>query len=176
MLNKKSIELSLNFIVIILISVVIFSFGIFFIRSLSHEVTDLTQLTLEGIDQMISDLACDGSARVCISPVTKTIPRKKFGVFGIKIVNVINNQNFDVAVTSSSPLGYTRDNTPITSPPLTLNPAARALTIKKNEDKKIGIGIQVPANAVSGTYIFNVEIKNAGVPYVQVQKLYVDVP
>ena len=183
MLNKKSIELSLNFIVIIIISVVIFSFGILFIRNLSQGANEMSQLTLADLDQRISDLACEGSERVCISPDTKTISRKKFDVFGIKIVNVINDQNFDIIVSYPNPLGYKKDNTPIASPPLTfnppplkLNPAKRSVIIKKNEGKRIGIGVEVPANAVSGTYIFNVEIKTASGPYVTLQKFYVNVP
>ena len=56
-------------------------------------------------------------------------------------------------------------------------PETRSVFIDKNEEVAIGIGVQVPANAVSGTYIFNVDIfTQDGKPYSNVQKLYVDVP
>ena len=177
MLSKRAIELSMNFIVIIIITIIIFSFGILFIRNLSQNANDLTQLTLKDIDQRISDLSCDGSSRVCISPDTITIQKKKFDVFGIKIINAGNDANFIITVTYQSPLGYKKDASPITSPPLKLNPSApRAVSIMKNDGKKIGIGVEVPANAVSGTYILDIDIRTSAGLYVPIQKLYVNVP
>ncbi len=177
MLNKKSIELSLNFLVVIILTLVIFGFGVLFISKLSKEVTDIRELTFKDLDEKISDLACDGSARVCIGTDRKTIQKKSYDIFGVKIVNVINDQNFEITVSYPNPLGYKKDNTPITNPPLILNPTApRTVAIKKNEEAKIGIAVEVPANAISGTYIFNVQIKTASGLYVPIQKFYVEVP
>lgn len=174
MFSKKSIELSMNFLVIIIITIVIFGFGVYFISSLSSQAADITKLTLKDLDDKISDLACDRTSRVCISPDTKTIPRNKYDFFGIKIVNVINDENFNVKVTQS--ITVNKNGNTISGSTLKINPQDRNIQIKKNEGQKIGVGIGVPKNAVSGTYIFNVEIKNGGVLYGNVQKLYVDVP
>ena len=177
MLNKKSIELSLNFLVVIVLTLVIFGFGVWFISHLSKEATNIKEMTFKDLDEKISDLACEGSARVCIGIDRKTIQKKNYDVFGVKIVNVINDQNFEIMASYPNPLGYKKDNTPITSPPLVLNPEApRTVAIKKNEEAKIGIAVEVPATAVSGTYIFNVQIKTASGLYVPIQKFYVEVP
>lgn len=178
MLNKKAIELSINFIVILIISIVIFGFGIAFISKLSEHATELQDMTLSELDEKIGNLVCEGSDRVCIGVERKTIPRTKFDVFGVKILNILDNKNFDIIVSPSSPIGYKKDKTPITnSPNLSINPASRSIEIEKNEERTIGIGIQVPANAVSGTYIFDVKIEAPpGVSYSPIQKLYVDVP
>ena len=188
MLGKKAaIELSLNFIVVLIISIVIFGFGITFISRLSSQAIDIQDMTLSELDTRIGNLVCEGSDRVCIGIDRKTIPRAKFDVFGLDMVNILDppqgetQVTFDVTVSPSSPIGYKKDKLPIQAigsfKGLTVNPVTRNIVMKKNEERSIGIGIQVPANAISGTYIFNVEIKTAdGKPYSSIQKLYVDVP
>ncbi len=176
MINKKSLELSLNFLVIIIISITIFGFGIYFISNLAREAEDLRGLTLSQIDEQIRDLACEGSDRVCMATEKIKMQKGKFGIFGIKILNILDSESFQVVVNPSSPLGYKRDNSPITSPALIINPKSRTTDIKKNEDKTIGIGVQVPKDApVGGTYIIDVEIRNNGNLYVPLQKIYVEV-
>ncbi len=179
MIGKKGIELSLNFIVILIISIILFGFGVRFISMLFSGAKDLTQMTLEEIDRLIGNLICEGSDRVCIGIDHKTIRKKDLDVFGVKIINILEDQDFTIEIGPSDPLGYMKDGTEIdisNNPNLIVNPASRSATIKKNEEKDFGIGVQVPANAVPGTYILNVEITDqSGTLYVPIQKLYVDV-
>ncbi len=175
--GRKAMELSLNFIVILIISIVIFGFGIKFISTLSSKATELHELTLEDLDEKIGSLACEGSERVCVSTDGKTIQKADFDFFGVKIINILDSQEFDITVSRPSPSGYTKTKADIMSDGLVAKPQSRAVFIGKNEEKDIGIGIEVPANAVSGTYIFNVNIRaQDGNPYSNVQKLYVNVP
>ncbi|HLC60849.1 MAG TPA: hypothetical protein VJJ52_05470 [Candidatus Nanoarchaeia archaeon] len=180
MLKKGAIELSVNFLVIIIISIVIFGFGVYFIAKLSATATDLTQLTASELDQKIANLVCEGFDRVCIGTEKKVIHKKKFDVFGIKIFNVLPTQNFEITVNPpTDKLGISYSNTPIplTSPQLIVNPASRSVSISQNEEKDIGIGVQVQPNPVPGIYILNVEIKSQnGAQYTPIQKLYVEVP
>src|SRR3989344_5911025 len=172
MINKKAIELSLNFMVILIISIIIFGFGVRFISRLSSEAIDLTRITEEELDERIGNLVCEGSDRVCIGIDRKTIKRTKFDVFGLKIVNILEGQSFDITVARPSPSGYTISNQPIESDDLLWNPKARSVFIEKNEEKNLGIGVQVPADIVSGTYIFDVKIQTAdGKSYSNIQKL-----
>ncbi len=177
MLNKKSIELSLNFLVIIIISITIFGFGVYFISSLAQEAEDLRGLTQKQIDEQISGFACEGSDRICIVAEKKKIQRGKVGIFGIKILNILESEDFQIVARASSPIGYKRDNSPITSPALIINPPVpRWESINKNEDRIVGIGVQVPKDApIGGTYIIDVEIRYVGGLYVPLQKLYVEV-
>lgn len=176
MLNKKAIELSMNFIVILIISIIIFGFGIRFIAQLSSQATELQDLTISDLDSRIANLVCEGSDRVCVGADRKTIQKSKFDVFGIKIVNILDTQAFDIVIKRPAPSGYTQNNNPIQSDNLIANPASRSVVIEKNEEKNLGIGVQVPRDAKPGTYIFNIEISTAKGPYSAVQKLYVDVP
>jgi len=185
--KKAAIELSLNFIVVLVISIVIFGFGVAFISRLYRQAIDIQDMTISELDGRIGQLVCEGSDRVCIGVDRKTIPRTEFKVFALNIINILDPPQgntqviFDVKVSPSSPIGYKKDKQviqPIGSfKGLVVNPVTRDVVMKKNEERSIGIGIQAPADAVSGTYIFNVEIKTLdGKPYSAVQKLYVDVP
>ena len=183
MYNKRGIELSVNFLVILIISIILFGFGITFITKLTREATDLQQLTVSELDQRIGSLVCEGSDRVCIGIDRKTIKKTKFGVFGVRIINIIDEEDFIVQVKPSEPMGYKLDKSEIRKadghPELIINPDFRELKIKKNDVQDIGIGIEVPRDAVSGTYILNVDITRASSPdppYAKLQKLYVDVP
>ncbi len=180
MLYKKSVELSLNFMVILIISIVLFGFGMKFISNLSSQAMNIQDMTVTELDDRISSLICEGSDRVCIGQDRRTIKRGEFGVFGLKIMNVLDSQSFDITITLADPIGYRKDRTPITSPPspqLILNPSTRSINIQKNEERSLGMGVQAPSNAVSGTYILDVEIKaQDGSRYSNIQKLYVDVP
>ena len=92
------------------------------------------------------------------------------------MLNIEAKQAFVIDVSAAIPIGYKKDNTPIIGPPLIIK-SRKALTIDKNKNSQLGIGIEIPPNAVSGTYIFNVKvIKSDGSLYVPVQKLYVEVP
>ena len=177
MINKKAIELSLNFIIIIILSIIIFGFGVRFISKLSTQAIELQEITTSELDERIGNLVCEGSDRVCVGIDRKTIRRTKFDVFGIKIINILEGQNFDIIISRPSPSGYTKSKQPIDADGLIWNPKVRSVFIEKNEEKILGIGVQVPANAISATYIFDVRIQTAdGKPYSSTQKLYVDVP
>lgn len=194
--NKKAIELSINFIVILIISIIIFGFGIKFIYDLSSQAADIQKMTIKEIDDEISNIICEGAERVCIGTDRKTIQRGKIDFFGLKITNILepaasaNGQYFEVAVFPPLDfLGIKKDKSPIpkTEPHLIINPPeARSIFIPQNEEEdSIGIGVQVPTKAISGTYILNVEIKTdikqpdgtyQSKPYSAIQKLYVEVP
>jgi len=137
-------------------------------------------MTTTELDQKIGNLVCSGFDRSCISAEKKIITKKNFDVFGIKIFNVMPTQNFDITVdTPTDKLGIKYDKTPIplTGSKLVVNPGSRSVNIAQNEEKNIGIGVQVPPDAVPGIYILNVEIKSQdGSQYVPIQKLYVEVP
>lgn len=177
MLGKKAVELSLNFIVILIISITIFGFGVRFISKLSSQATELQEITTSELDERIANLVCDSSDRVCVGVDRKTIKRTKFDVFGVKIVNILESQSFDITVARPVPSGYTKSKAEIQTDNLAWNPKSRSVFIEKNEEKNLGIGVQVPADIVSGTYIFDVKIQAAdGKSYSNIQKLYVDVP
>lgn len=179
MLKKGAIELSVNFLVIIIISIVVFGFGVYFISKLSATATDLTQMTTSELDQKIASLVCEGFDRVCIGTEKKVIQKKKFDVFGIKIFNVGSNQFFTVTVSSTKRIGFDKIEYSVTSSELNINPISRpSFEIDQNEEKNIAVGVQVNPSASPGIYILDVDIRAGGNYYgpANTYKLYVEVP
>lgn len=177
MINKKAIELSLNFLVILIISIIVFGFGVRFLFNLFSSAMDVIKLTEDEIDRQLGDLVCQGNERICIGFDRKTISKGRSDILGIKIINILDSQNFDVVVSQSDPIGYKNDKTPISKSRIQLNPTIRSKYILKNEEDKLGFQIIVPSNAISGTYIFEVQIKDSGGNlYGSNIKFYVDIP
>ncbi|MBL7056325.1 hypothetical protein ISS07_05410 [Candidatus Woesearchaeota archaeon] len=171
-MNKRGIELSVNFLVTVIISLTIFMFGVKFIYNIASEATELEGLTTDQLDQRIGELLCESTDRICIGIDRKTIPKGKFDIFGIKIVNIQDSQEFEVQITRPDIPGYTKNNNPILEDEIDWKPRNRAVMLDRNQEKEVGIGIEVPKTTKSGTYIFDVRV----VPYDELHKFYVDVP
>ena len=173
---KKGIELSLNFLVTIIIAIVILVFGIRFISNLVTETTELESITLDQLDKKIENLLCE-SEKVCIGTTKKTIQKGNFDVFGIRIINIISdlefNDEFNVDIKVSKLI---KDNNEIIDPnnlnKIKLKHRTNNFIVEKNNEEEIGIGVEVLKEAVSGTYILDVIIPQ----YDEVYKIYVEVP
>ncbi len=168
---KKGIELSLNFLVTIIIAVVIFGFGVKFIRDIASEATGLEDIAYEDLDERIGQLVCESTDKACIGVTKKTIQKGKIDVFGVKIINILDDQDFNITVEKPTPSGYTKNNEPIQTNDIELK-HRESVFIRKNEEASVGMGIEVPKDAVSGTYIFNIKVQ----PYDETYKVYVEVP
>ena len=169
---KKAIELSLNFLVTVIIAVAILVLGVKFINDIAGEATELESLTTDQLDKKITELNCESTDRVCIGISKKTIPKGEFDVFGIKIINILENQEFNINVKAAKLI---KNNEEITDP-INLNKIKlkyrNNLFIGKNEEESIGVGVEVPKDTASGTYIFDVKVQ----PYDELYKIYVEVP
>jgi hypothetical protein len=171
---KKGIELSLNFLVTVIIAITIFMFGIKFIYDLTSQATELEGLTTEDLDKRIGELLCESTQRVCIGLNKKEIRRGKLDVFGIKIINIDSEKNFEI---SANVVGYTLNNNPISTDPDVLNKIdlkyRTTVFLGRNAEETIGLGVEVMKDAKAGTYILDVIIT----PYDDVlNKIYVEVP
>jgi hypothetical protein len=169
---KKAIELSLNFLVTVIIAVAILVLGVKFINDIAGEATELESLTTDQLDKKITELNCESTDRVCISISKKTIPKGEFDVFGIKIINILENQEFNINVKAAKLI---KNNEEITDP-INLNKIKlkyrNNLFIGKNEEESIGVGVEVQKDTASGTYIFDVKVQQ----YDELYKIYVEVP
>ncbi|MBL7054691.1 hypothetical protein ISS05_02950 [Candidatus Woesearchaeota archaeon] len=187
-MNKKAIELSINFLVILVISLTIFGFGIKFLYDLFQGANDLEDLTFEDIDNQIAELMCGGNERVCLPNNHLTIKRGEFEPVGMKIINMIDTSTsttFSVTVTHGSFIDENGVSTQGTFTNVDCVPScssgtARTESIKNNEERDFGVGINVETGAVSGTYIFDVKVEyinttNALIEY-YTDKLYIEIP
>ena len=166
----------MNFLVTVIIAIVILVFGVRFISDLVVETTKLESLTTDQLDKKIENLLCE-TEKVCIGTTKKTIQKGKFDVFGIKIINIISDEEFsdefNVNIRVSKLI---KDNNEIIDPnklnKIKLKYRTNNFIVEKNNEESIGIGVEVEKDAVSGTYILDVEIPQ----YDEIYKIYVEVP
>ena len=64
-MNKKGIELSVNFLVVLILSIVIISFGIYLLTSVVGKASELSKMTQEDLNKRIETLQCSGN--VCFA-------------------------------------------------------------------------------------------------------------
>ena len=176
---KKGIELSLNFLVTIIIALVIFGFGINFIYNLASEAAEMESMTTEDLDKRIGELLCESTDKVCIPVNKKTIQRGEFGVVGVKIINILtdtSSSEFGIDVQVSK--GFKKNNEEITDQAdldkIDVKHRGHVI-IEKNEEADIGIGVEVVKDAISGTYVLDVTVEYSDDETI-LQKIYIEVP
>ncbi|MBW2984232.1 hypothetical protein KY361_03900 [Candidatus Woesearchaeota archaeon] len=185
-MNKKGIELSVNFLVTIILAITIFVFGIMFARNLLGGAEDITRMSEEDLDAKMDDLMCPGDERVCFGVRTKTAKRGELVIFGIRILNVLDDpKEFIIEVNAiGAILKGERDITNLPNlvifksvKPLAVLPERRTETIDTNDDMKIGVGIQPANNAPPGKYILDIYVRCPGCDeeVYGYNKLYVEV-
>ena len=168
-MNKRAIELSVNMFVMLTIAIVVFAFGIKFVKDMFSTSSELAEMSFKDADRAIQDLACASAERVCLPASTKTLDGSKPAFFGVVIENVLDAQDFTVLVEEVK--GHP---TLKTLPPVG---QSRTETIKSKEKAKVGIAV-VNQGAPKGTYTYKVTVKKAdSQPYVAAPLLfYVNVP
>ncbi len=177
-MNKKAFELSINFIVLLILSIVIFGFGIKFVYDLMHQAGEIRDITEDEINAQLENILCDSSERICIGTSTREIRPNKMGVFTVGILNTGDESEFYVDVEESASEGILQIEEKYWM-------LKNKVTIKPNEQKKVGIGVRVPGGTDKGTYVLNVYVcrdesfsceKDSTKRYGTTQKLYVVVP
>jgi hypothetical protein len=174
--NKKGIELSINFLVIIILSIVIFSLGLIMVRTFFTKTaeikSELDTQTKAKISEMLS-----GGEPTAVPFNKKTISAGNMDVFGIGIMNIRKEpQNFQIKIESKG--GFekgTQDQIEgdfstwllYDEEPFSLDP------YEKNE---IPVLVSVPNAVEKGTYVFDVSVTANGQQYTSPHKIYVEVP
>ncbi|MFH1642821.1 MAG: hypothetical protein ABIC04_08050 [Nanoarchaeota archaeon] len=177
-MNKKAIELSLNFLIVTILSLVVFGFGIFMMNKFTGEADDKVLVWEGRMQNEIEDILDDGS-KVAIPFDHKVIGNKKFDTFGVGILNILNlpettfevDVRFSKAYKGSVQLCDSTDTTNCGVDPDTWisstegsgGPLTITKNIRKYDKEKFLIGVDVK-DAAEGTYIFDLEVTAIGVP------------
>ncbi|MBI2138892.1 hypothetical protein HYU13_04840 [Candidatus Woesearchaeota archaeon] len=171
-MKRGAIELSTNFLVIMIISLVIFGSSLALTKKFFGKASDIKQLYDEKTESEIERLLDDGS-RVAIPFDKKRIPNGEFATFGIGILNALNigvENNFRLRIRFKS--AFDKNNQQICTNPASCAPNAWLRTadgipdsdgiyidksIKNNQQQKVILGVEVK-NAPAGTYIFDIKV------------------
>lgn len=186
-MNKRGMELSTNFIVILIISMAILAFGIYFINMIFSSVAE-QKLALDSQTEAQLERLMDDGGKVVIPIKSKTIAPGDLDTFGIGVLNVLDTQSFSIAITYSDAFNAANQQIDCVSdcPTWILTTSSTTpisdgviiqQTIGKNQKKKMLLGILPSDNAKPGTYIFDVDVtKQDGVKYDSKHKIYVKIP
>ena len=184
-INKKGMELSINFIVILIISIVVFGFGIKILSGIFEGAKKMEDMTQEKINRHLIDIMCDSSERICVAPTRIEARPHDSGYFTIGILNTYDDETiFYIGVEQSS-----NDEIPTIYEDYWLL-GEDFVKINPNEQKKIGLGVLIPGGTKKGTYVLNVYVckgdsllscdkelhDDVNIGYGTTQKLYVVVP
>lgn len=176
MKRKAALNLSVSFLVIIIICIAIFSFSIYFLKKFFTHAEEIKMVYDERTEKEIERILDDGS-RVAIPFDKKTIYNGEFKTFGIGVLNMLNtgpSNNFEIYIYFNK--AYDKENTKICEAP---NPcwstypndwliissgtqdSVSGVTIpkiiKNNEQEKFLLGVE-PKNALPGIYIFDLMV------------------
>ncbi|MDO8642079.1 MAG: hypothetical protein Q7R76_00610 [Candidatus Woesearchaeota archaeon] len=172
-MNKRAMELSVNMFVMLTIAIVVFAFGIKFVKDMFSTSSQLAETSFKDADRAIQDLACASAERVCLPASTRTLDGSKPAFFGVVVENVLpNEEEFTIQLNGaqgSCPTGLQ------TLPPCG---ESRKEKIKSKEKTKVGIAV-VNNGADNGkTYTYTVTVNKAdGTMYASAPLLfYVHVP
>ncbi|MBI2147933.1 hypothetical protein HYU19_05715 [Candidatus Woesearchaeota archaeon] len=181
MSRKAAIELSVNFLVMTIISIVVFGLGLVLAKNIFSGSTELSDKAFEQLDQGIDKLACATGERVCLSTKQKTVQRGEFSKIALSVENILKepagNAKDAFQITISHPNAVDAGDRPIPDR-LEWLPHQRMVEIPRQSTMTMGVGINVPDDAASGTYVFDATVSANGAPYHQgmLYRFYISVP
>ena len=180
-MNKKAaFQLSVNFLVIMIISIVVFASSIYLINKFFTQAETIKLTYDERTEKEIERLLDDGS-RIAIPFDKKTISNGEFETFGIGILNVLNtgaSNNFDITIsfneafdnknnricrmadqeTCGYPQTWLQTSSGIQGPSgISIQGISIQKTIPNNQQEKFLLGVEVK-DAPKGTYIFDLMV------------------
>ena len=180
-MNKKAIELSVNFLVILIIALSVFGMGIrmtFQLMTKAEEIrADVDASTQREIEEALT------TGEIVSIPINhKKTKVGKSVVFGLGMFNSESTQSFTVNMEFEKAFNNKKEDiSDIVEESEWIQTSFGPYKIDKNENKVLGLPIRVPrktniGKTPHGTYIFKVEVsKEDGSRYGNLQKAYVEV-
>jgi hypothetical protein len=185
MKSKKGIELSINFIVVIILSMVILGSGLYLVRSFFSNTVELKAQLDEQTKSKIVELLTYGDM-TALPFNRKTINLEERAVFGLGILNINTyDGNFSVRIDAFN--AYDKNNIIIPwfvhdnvnndfkEENRWLKYDKAPFKVKAHEQAEIPILVNVPKNATKGVYTFDVTVYQDTSPYGNKNRMFVEV-
>ena len=155
-------ELSINFLVVLILAIAVFGYGLYFSFTFFAKANDLKSKTNGDLEAQMEKVLCENSEKVCLGIDKKEVAKGKYVIFGAKVINVNGQGPLDFKI-DVTPLyyidvaGMRNDNTNF---PLEVVYQQQYLNIKDNDYKNIPIAVQASNSALRGaTYVYDVKIQ-----------------
>jgi hypothetical protein len=153
--NKKAIELSINFVVMLIMAVAVFIGGLVFTAKFFKQAEGVRGALSSQTEAQLEKLLDSGSPTV-IPINTKEIFRNKYDSFALGIMARAEGK-YIVRVTPGQ--AFNREKVLITNNKIKIDPTETSLDLKKNQKGKMVILVDVPSDTEKGTYIFKVTVE-----------------
>ena len=181
--KKAAIGLSINTLVVVLISIVILTSGVAFLYQLIENAKSFEATLDERTDNELERLLVDQGKRVALPFKESTILKGENHVFGLGISNILTDIDRFYIETDATTITDESGNDIKSEYELqaeTWPVYIKDWKIKEGEHKKISIMVVVPPEAVKGKYIFSVRIYTSAdyepsTQYGNTQKMIVNV-
>lgn len=195
-MNKKAIELSINFIVITVLSLLVLGVGFYIVTNIFTLSTEYKEQLDEQTQENILEALRQSGELISLPINSYTIERGNYEMIGIGLLNSVGDvQIFYITLTCTEALDT--DNTVLCAQNNAISCDTEAtaycsqwitlgdekLTLENRKDKAIGVYIAVPDNAPAGTYGFTFKVctgnycgSSGSVQYGPTKKLYITVP
>ena len=168
----------MEFLVVIIISIVLLGMGVYFLYTLLGQAEDIKEDLDQRTEDELQRLLVDQGKRVALPLHTADVLAGERHVFGIGILNADvpePNHEFTISIEKVTAFDVAKNQLPNAQNALTwLLYQKEPLLIELQEHRTEPILVVVPKDAVKGTYIFDAEVKKGdGAQYGSIQKFIV---
>jgi hypothetical protein len=173
--NKRGVELTINFIVMLILGMAMLTGAIMLSTKLFGKVAKHQASVDAQTQQQIKNLITSGNDLVVIYPQRMEVSRKDSVVFGVGVQNTLTTQGpqdefslfieFDNAMDPERQKLCDNTNTSLCSDPLdwvALGARNNVQKIDKNDLKSFPVPVVIPKGAKPGIYVFNVGVCEGG--------------
>lgn len=164
-MNKKGIELSINFLVVLILALAIFTFGVIFVYKILASSESLKSMTLEDIDSRIADLNCAGNDASCIDKERFLLAKEDIEIVTVKVLNIDRTYKAKYSIKAAPNVRYDLQGQPqggFSTADVMVMPDApgyQDIEVEPNKEEKVGFAFQVKGTVYEGTYVFNLIIE-----------------
>lgn len=166
-MNKRGIELSVNMLVVIIISLVLLAGGIVLLNKFIGGAEELQMMLDERTEEQLQSLLIDEGQLVALSRQTITFKEEGQGIIGVGVLNIGNPVDLHLQVT---PRPIDGRQIPPTITRLYNN---QPFTLQQQETHTEPILIKVSGSVPKGTYGFDVQVMNGATEYRPKKPIYV---
>lgn len=186
MKNKKAIQLSVNFIVMLIIAIVVFGFGVSFLGKFFEGAAEMQKQLDQDTQKRIESLLSTGEL-IAIPINSRTLEVGQNYMFGMGILNILNkDERFNIYIKCTTAIDKAGGNLAGGVEDYCERPTNpdRKWTfeddfnedIQNNEQKTMELLFSVPKGTKPGTYIFTVTVRDSTNKIYDVpRKLYIKV-
>lgn len=159
-MNKKGIELSVNFLVMFILAIVIFGLGIVFLYNIFGSATTAADMNWARIDRMVGDMLCPPQTRVCVSNNDAQITRGELSAHGIFVYNFHNDPvTVTLNVSFNSAYSNNQEFFPETVPQVLLLSSMEGEILNPATQHRELMGVLPQKDINPGTYEYDVFVR-----------------